>query len=204
MEQHCLCVWGVHGASGEVVVFLLPGEVVSGLNIHSVFENVVMGLFLPFWSGNVPKSVSGHVPKSISGPKCFTVNWGSCQRTNDPNQHVCELSIYTSLLMREAFGNAEGGGLMMEEHTSRTIYWVSTSLFSRIPARELPLDWVNLEISLESPLCSKKQHIFPMPKPFPENKFLILCLNSLFTEPTRNLWSNGIKRLNLKPLVLSL
>lgn len=76
--------------------------------------------------------------------------------------------------------------------------------FQQDPARELPGDGVNLEISLWCLLCTKMQHIFSRPKPFPENGFLILCLNSLFTEPTRNLWSNGIKRLNLEPLVLSL
>lgn len=42
----------------------------------------------------------------------------------------------------------------------------------------------------------KMLHILSIPKPFPENGFLILCLNSLFTEPTRNIWSNGIKGLN--------
>lgn len=91
-----------------------------------------------------------------------------------------------------------------QRSTPQTIGCVSTSLCSRIPARELPLDRVNLEISLEPLLCTKMQGIFSTLKPFPENRFLILCLNSLFTEPTRNLWSNGIKRLNVKPLVLSL
>ena len=111
--------------------------------------------------------------------------------------------IYTSPLMKEAFGGAGGGGVMVRR-APQTIYCVSMGLFSRIPAWELPLDGVNPEISLESLLCTKMRHILSMPKPFPENGFLILCLNSLFTEPTRNLRSKGIKRLNLKPLALSL
>lgn len=50
----------------------------------------------------------------------------------------------------------------------------------------------------------KMWHILSIPKPFPENGFLILCLNSLFTEPTRNIWSNGIKGLNSATCVKSL
>lgn len=37
-------------------------------------------------------------------------------------------SIYTSPLMKEAFGGAEGGGLMMEEHASDNLLCKHESL----------------------------------------------------------------------------
>lgn len=116
---HRMFIWGFGGSLGVTVTFILLGWVVSGRNIHAGLDHIIMWLLLLFKSASIPKSVSG--------TEYFTVNWAFIREKMTQIGMCVSFSIYTSPLMKEVFGGAEGRELM-EEHTSDNLLCKHESL----------------------------------------------------------------------------
>ena len=123
---HPINLWDRRRAAVRLGVRIFPGMeqhrrqgTECGRNIHAGLDHIIMWLLLLFKSASIPKSVSG--------TEYFTVNWAFIREKMTQIGMCVSFSIYTSPLMKEVFGGAEGRELM-EEHTSDNLLCKHESL----------------------------------------------------------------------------